>query len=169
MLVPFLGPFSSLWEMFFCSEKSILPSGFSYCFLANFSPNVNAYLFGVGVFFSYYSCSHPSLSSLYMHFIHVISYGCFRKNNNFRLGSDLIIAQLRKIKQLRFEMNMGEGLQSLQFKNFKRLTEIQNSEGNCNPMLFFLFFSLYFSICVYWKLQQLLLNVFKGEGFLHSL
>lgn len=39
--------------MFSCSEKSILPSGLSYCFLADFLPNQNAYLADVwgSVFF----------------------------------------------------------------------------------------------------------------------
>lgn len=53
-----------------------------------------------------------------------------------------------KLNNCAWEMNMGEGSQSLQFKLFKRLKEIQNSWGNCNPILFLLFFFLSFSICI---------------------
>jgi len=45
-----------------------------------------------------------------MHFICIISYGCFRKNNNFVLVSDLIIALLHKIKQLCLGDEHGGGV-----------------------------------------------------------
>lgn len=88
-------------------------------------------------FFFFCCCCHLSLSSLCIH----LSYCYFRKNTNFNLVSDWNIALLFKNKLLGLKHEYGGGV----------AVEIEDQDI-CNSVLFFLFFFLYFSICLYGKL-----------------